>query len=123
MKELYWISVLGSLKIVCIIAVPFVVIALIFFLAMYEDVYKGEKYDSTVPSEKDKVVCLKWLRSLAVSLVLVLSGCIFIPTSQELYTIYGVGSTIDYIKKNPEAKKLPDNLVNFLNRWLEDKQQ
>lgn len=35
--------------------------------------------------------------------------------------IYGVGSTIDYIKENPIAKQLPDKCFKIINKWA-DKQ-
>ena len=33
--------------------------------------------------------------------------------------IYGVGGTVDYIKANPTAKKLPDKCINALDKWVD----
>ena len=33
--------------------------------------------------------------------------------------IYGLGGTIDYIKSNDRAKKLPDKVVNALTCYLD----
>ena len=33
--------------------------------------------------------------------------------------IYGLGGTIDYIKSNDKAKKLPDKVVNALTRYID----
>lgn len=35
-----------------------------------------------------------------------------IPSEKKLYTIYGIGSTIDYIKSNDKAKQIPDKAIN-----------
>ena len=37
--------------------------------------------------------------------------------------IYGVGSTIDYIKENPTAKQLPDKWVKILDKWVDEQLQ
>lgn len=113
MKELYLISVLGSLKIVCMIATP-----VLFILAAVA--YTA--YDDASSEQKGKYY-KKLFKNFSIGFVFALLGIITIPTTQELYAIYSIGTTIDYLKENPEAKKLPNNIVNFLNRWLEDKQE
>ena len=42
------------------------------------------------------------------------------PTTEEVYLIYGVGSTIDYIQDNPKAKQLPDKCIDALSRWVDN---
>lgn len=44
---------------------------------------------------------------------------VFLPTTKEALVIYGVGGTIDYIKANPTAKKLPDKCINALDKWVD----
>ena len=44
----------------------------------------------------------------------------FIPSEKQLYTIYGMGTVIDYAKESNEVKKLPDNTVKALNVYLEN---
>jgi hypothetical protein len=44
---------------------------------------------------------------------------IFIPTTKEALTIYGVGGTVDYLKANPTARKLPDKCINALDKWVD----
>jgi hypothetical protein len=34
--------------------------------------------------------------------------------------IYGVGGTIDYIKSNDKAKKLPDKCIEALDKYLDN---
>lgn len=45
----------------------------------------------------------------------------FVPTEKELFAIYGIGGTIDYIKSNETTKQLPDKVINALDAWI-DKQ-
>lgn len=44
---------------------------------------------------------------------------ILTPTKDEAMLIWGIGSTIDYIKDNETIKQLPDKCVNALNTWVE----
>lgn len=45
---------------------------------------------------------------------------VFIPSKEQLYVIYGVGTVVDYVKGSKEVQKLPDNAVKALNMWLEN---
>lgn len=44
---------------------------------------------------------------------------ILTPTKDEALLIWGVGSTIDYVKNNETIKELPDKCVNALDAWVE----
>ena len=44
---------------------------------------------------------------------------VFIPTTKEALLIYGVGGTIDYVKSNPVAKKIPDKCIIALDKWVD----
>lgn len=106
MSELYWISVLGNIYNMCAILCFICLIGLVIFTIGYIVEYDKEKYK----------VILKSIIS-----VLVICGLlgIFIPCPKELYVIYGIGSTIDYIKENETAKKLPDKAIKALDLYLE----
>ena len=58
------------------------------------------------------------LSSFSVLLLSVLLATI-IPSKKELYMIYGVGGTIEYLKSNPNAKELPDKCIKALERWTD----
>lgn len=45
---------------------------------------------------------------------------IFIPSQKNLLVIYGVGGTIDYLKENKDANKIPDKCVKALDKYLDD---
>lgn len=38
----------------------------------------------------------------------------------DLLIIYGVGGTIDYLKDNKDANKIPDKCVKALDKYLDD---
>lgn len=44
---------------------------------------------------------------------------VFVPSRSQLYIIYGVGGTIDYLKENPTAKELPDKCIKALDTWVD----
>ena len=45
---------------------------------------------------------------------------IFVPSENQLYKIYGIGGTIDYLKDNPTAKELPDKCIKALDTWVDN---
>lgn len=47
--------------------------------------------------------------------VIAAMASIFIPSTKEMLLIYGVGGTIDYIRKNDTAKQLPDKCIKVLD--------
>lgn len=46
--------------------------------------------------------------------------CVFIPSPKSLLIIYGVGGTIDYLKENKDANKIPDKCIKVLDKYLDD---
>lgn len=53
----------------------------------------------------------KVLKGSLFAIVFAILGCIFIPSQKNLLIIYGVGGTIDYLKDNKNANKIPDKCV------------
>ena len=114
MTELYWFTILGNLhviiKAIMIISILFFAVLFIFYLLSF--------------SEEDEVnFCNTIAKYFKISLVTLATSTalfIFIPSSTELYAIYGIGGTIDYLKENNEAKKLPDNIIKATNIFLEE---
>lgn len=49
-----------------------------------------------------------------------LLGSTFCPTKTDALLIYGVGGSIDYLRNNPVAKKLPDKCIDALDKWIEE---
>ena len=44
---------------------------------------------------------------------------ILTPSTKDAYAIYGIGSTIDYIKSNETAKQLPDKCIEALSKYVD----
>lgn len=108
MSELYWITVLGNLNGLGIAAT---IIGLVC------------TFTSLLKVQNDWDDWKKLFKGSCVVSVLGILLQIFIPCKHELYMIYGVGSTIDYIKENPTAKQLPDKCVKILDKWVDEQLQ
>ena len=112
MSTLYWINVLGSLNDVCMIIFEIsVLFGITFFLVtiFHKDDIK-EDLSKVGYKRFVKVRNTNYIVLIISTLVLV-----FLPTKNQLYIIYGVGGTIDYLKDNPTAKELPDKCIKALD--------
>lgn len=132
MEELYWITRLGALNFL-FNAIIFVSLVAIIILAVELFVIK-----TTSDNEDDKKLELQvitgkvhnenmsynfvkkqFIRAFIVFVVSIICN-VFIPTKNEALMIYGVGSTIDYIKSNDTAKQLPDKCIKALDKWADN---
>ena len=112
MSELYWLSVLGKLHSFGAVIVALSVLAMLF-LAF-------ELVTTTLDGYDKPPICLKLLKLSAVSALIGFLMCVFIPSTKSLLIIYGVGGTIDYIKENKDANKIPDKCIKALDKYLDD---
>lgn len=113
MEEIYWLQRLGSINtamwVIFIFASICLIISFVSFLCFYESQYMDFEF-------KLAKKALKWLAPIVF---VTLCGGIFIPTTKEMYAIYGIGGTIDYLKENEIAKQLPDKVINALDKWID----
>ena len=112
MSELYWLGVLGNLNClgVAIAVLSFLVfIALGFWLFLCSD-------DDLEPSPYIKKVFKGSIFAIVLGVVM----ATFIPSKKNLLIIYGVGGTIDYVKENKDANKIPDKCIKALDKYLDD---
>ena len=117
MNEIYWITRFGSIH--CLGIVMFWISLMIFIIFWCISIMKDDWTGEDCCTEKQKH---KLRRSANYSVITCLIGLIlwiFVPTQKEAFLIYGVGGTIDYIKQNPTAQKLPDKCVNALDKWVD----
>ena len=70
--------------------------------------------------EKTKNKIRKFAKTFFVSSLVGLVLYLFVPSKTDAYMIYGLGSTIDYVKSNDKAKELPDKAIEALDCWLEN---
>lgn len=117
MSTLYWINVLGNFYELCMII--FVISALLgitFFLATIF-------HEDDIKSDLSKVGYKRFVKVRNTNcIVLIISTLVlvFLPTKNQLYIIYGVGGTLDYLKENPTAKELPDKCIKALDTWVDN---
>ncbi len=112
MSELYWLGVLGYLHDVgAAIALLSLLVCSALGLWLFMCATDGEE---SLPIIK---------KLFKGSIFVILFGtlmAIFIPSTKSLLIIYGVGGTIDYIKGNKDANKIPDKCVKALDKYLDD---
>ncbi len=115
MNEIYWLTRIGVMGKVCeiisIVGIVILAIGVILLPMLLDLIEENEDAKKTVK---------KSIRAFIVIWIFGLIGNIFIPTQKEMMMIYGLGSTIDYIKSNDKAKQLPDKAVDALTKYLED---
>lgn len=73
---------------------------------------------SNYADEDDKAEARKYYKitkKLALCSIIPILILAFVPSTKQLYAIYGVGTVIDYAKGSKEVQKLPDNAVKALN--------
>lgn len=115
MSTLYWINVLNNIKFL------FVLIFIASFIFSIACVITNLACSVDELSEafnyKRFIKVKNWTYTLLIISTLVIT---FVPSERELYIIYGVGGTIDYLKDNPTAKELPDKCIKALDTWVDN---
>ena len=116
MAEIYWLTRLAGIKNLAIILLVISVIGVIGAAIWYSNT--SEDY---MKEERDALMKLinTWKSTWVCSLLFGILGALFIPTQHEILLIYGLGSTIDYVKSNDKAKQLPDKCVDALTRYVD----
>ena len=117
MNELYWITRIGAIN-TCFIT--FLVLASIFLTGLMINYII--LINDPCPFENDLrnlAKTKKWIVKAVICFFISLWGVLFTPTTQEMYLIYGLGGTIDYIKSNDKAKQLPDKCIDALDKYIE----
>ena len=112
MNEIYWLTRFSSINTACLVIM--IVSAIIFLIALIG--YLGCRAGN---DKKGETLALKFLKIFCPLLIIGILGTVFVPTTKEALLIYGVGGTVDYIKANPTAKKLPDKCINALDKWVD----
>ena len=119
MSEIYWITRLdlisGWLIGFAVISAIVTLIAIICYVCNRSDY---EKYHI----EADK----RWTefssKLFKISFPCFFTFCvssILTPTTNEAMLIYGVGTTIDYVKQNNTLQQIPDKCINALDAWVD----
>lgn len=116
MSELYWLNVLGSLNGVCKLLMVLSIIAFVVSVIFY---FVSQDEDLCFPLTSKSIA--KFIRfTLLPILIISTIGNTFVPDTKALYIIYGVGGTLDYLKENKTAKKIPDKAILALDKYLDE---
>lgn len=112
MNEIYWITALGNLscavKIILVLSIIILAVLILLYIFAWSD------------DEEDICKSLKKLIKYFIPIFIIsLLLSTFIPTKEDMFLIYGVGGTVDYIKQNDKAKQLPDKCINALDMWVD----
>ena len=110
MVEIYWLQRLGNIGF-CFNVGCWICIVIAIVIAVWHFMDDFETF-------RDKHL-IRWVKKFAMVFAFFTIGSIIIPTQHDLMVIYGLGGTIDYIKSNDKAKKLPDKVVNALTRYID----
>ena len=113
MKEIYWITRLDAVNDFLIILIILATIAIVGCLIIV--------FSEIV--DEDEVWVKKMFRILKVSILVLLTSFtlkVFVPTTNEMYTIIGIGGTYEYLKDNKDIKEIPDNTIKALKIWSEN---
>lgn len=117
MSELYFMTILGNLGELLIVT-GFLCLLIggglygWHMITITEYVIQDEK-------ELHKRYKIKAKKLLIIGFISLLVVC-FIPSTKEMYAIYGIGGVIDYVKGNEKAKKLPDKVIDALDKYLDE---
>lgn len=107
MREIYFINVIGNLNTVAWVLFSVLCLAafVIGFAYSCNDIHK------------------EFAKKALKTIVIIASACLlagaFLPTKKDMYIIYGVGSVVDYLQENEEAKQLPDKTIKALNAFAD----
>ena len=111
---IYWMTVIGNLS--TVLTLVWIVALVIVLVMLFVLLISG---DDVIEDKNDALTFFKWLKRFVVCGVIAVMASIFIPTTKELLYIYGIGGTIDYIRVNDTAKKLPDKYIKVLDRFAD----
>lgn len=117
MNEIYWITVLGSLRTAALIIFPMAIGVTFLCVCILFSTMSAYDIDKIVEIAKRKIKKIA-IPPLIVGFITLMIA-IFIPSKQDMYLIYGAGNVIDYCQDNPKVKELPDKAVEALNTWLD----
>lgn len=110
MNEIYWITRLDAIQTLAIIAV--FILGVFTFLYILVWIMEDDKKDKS----KLKKIILKFAAYISIPVFLL----VFIPSKRDMLMIIGIGGTIEYLKSNDTAKKLPDKVIMAIDKLLDD---
>ena len=113
MNEIYWITRLDGINTLLGL---FLLISLIVFLFFFIGfLISGGEVGNDFNNNDFRVLKTSFFSSALLSIAFV-----FTPSEKDMFMIYGIGGTIDYIKSNDTAKQIPDKCINALDKFIDE---
>lgn len=129
MNEIYWITRLDGIKDLILTILVLSAIALVVGIILYgskKDFMYGllkNGYTEESPNFKQQEFwAKKSIHVISVSAVFLFISILlqmFVPNTKEAFLIYGIGTTVDYLKSNEKITNLPDKCINAIDSWIE----
>lgn len=111
MNEIYWITRLDAANSLLIALAVISAVAIVIFTILY---FAG------IEDEWEEIPIFKRIIKASIpTLIISLLLYVFTPTKEDMFLIYGIGGTVDYIKQNDKVKQLPDKCINALDAWVD----
>lgn len=114
---MYAMTVLGNLSTLLAITASFLVVGGTFIYCFI--MYEASEYDTQKEKEAQRRGKIRAKRLLITGIISLLLCC-FVPSTKEMYAIYGIGGIIDYVKGNEDAKKLPAEVIDALDKYFDE---
>lgn len=108
MSTIYWIT-----RVDAVMCVIFLMALAIITVLVYS------KIEETVEEDKE-IMRPKTKKKLCFALCFCVLLLVFIPSKKEIYEMYAISGTLEYVRNNKDAQKIPDKLVKFINAWLDE---
>lgn len=86
-----------------------IAVVLMIFLAMESAEYEVREHPKTKKIAKRFFIIAAVFSFLAA----------FTPSKKDLYIIFGVGTTIEYVKGNEKIQELPNKAIDALGSWFD----
>lgn len=113
MNELYWITRLDGINTLLGL---FLLVSLIVFLFFFIGfLLSGGEVGNDFDKNDFRALKTSFFSSALLSIAFV-----FTPSEKDMFMIYGIGGTIDYIKSNDTAKQIPDKCINALDKFIDE---
>ena len=103
--DIYLISTLDSVLTLCGLLAGASIVAVVISLSAYTE-FGNIKY-------------LKCLKKAIIIFVFAGLALVFIPSSKTAIAMYTVPPVLEAVQNNKEIQKLPDNVLKFINNYLE----
>lgn len=113
MNEIYWITRLDGINVLLGFLLLLSSVVFMFFLIGF--LVSGGKVGNDFNNNDFYVLKTSLFSSTLLSIAF-----IFTPSEKDMFMIYGIGGTIDYIKSNETAKQLPDKCIQALDKFVDE---